>query len=84
MPLRKILLADDDAEDQTIMRDAVASLGSPDVLWFVSNGQQALQLLEENIAIGVPSLIVLDLNMPKMSGTQTLTTLKSDARFRQI
>jgi CheY-like chemotaxis protein len=84
MPLRKILLADDDAEDQTIMRDAVASLGSPDVLWFVSNGQQALQLLEENIAIGVPCLIVLDLNMPKMSGTQTLTTLKSDARFRQI
>ncbi|HVG12617.1 MAG TPA: response regulator, partial [Flavisolibacter sp.] len=84
MPLRKILLADDDAEDQTIMRDAVESLGSPDVLWFVSNGQQALQMLEENIAIGVPCLIVLDLNMPKMSGTQTLTTLKSDARFRQI
>lgn len=84
MSLRKIILADDDAEDQIIMRDAVESLGSPDVLWFVSDGQQALKLLEENIAIGVPCLIVLDLNMPRMSGTQTLTTLKSDARFRQI
>ena len=84
MSLRKILLADDDAEDQTIMRDAIESLGDPDILWFVSNGEQALEMLEKNVSEGVPCLIVLDLNMPRMNGTQTLTNLKNDDRFKQI
>ena len=85
MQLRKIVLADDDAEDQTIIQDAMDLLNGPDVLLFVDNGEQVMGLLESKFSDGItPCLIVLDLNMPKMNGTQTLSRLKQDERFKEI
>ena len=54
-------------------------------IYFAENGEQALELLDKNYNVAeVPCLIVLDLNMPKMNGTQTLGNLKSDERFKHI
>lgn len=85
MQERKILLADDDVEDQAIIQDAMESLNAGDVMMFADNGEQLLELLKNNFTTAVfPCLIVLDLNMPKMSGTQTLSKLKSDEKFKHI
>lgn len=84
-PKKKILLADDDREDQFIIAEAFEEIGVKDVLHFVENGENALSWLEACAADGtLPELIVLDLNMPKMNGTQTLLRLKEDDRFRHI
>ena len=85
MQERKILLADDDAEDRSIIQDAMESLNAGDVMMFAHNGEQLLDLLKNSFTASVyPCLIVLDLNMPKMSGTQTLSKLKNDDKFKTI
>ena len=49
------------------------------------NGEHACSILERNFEASLtPGLIVLDLNMPKMNGTQTLKKLKADERFKDI
>ncbi|MBE7169066.1 MAG: response regulator [Williamsia sp.] len=81
----KILLVDDDPDDASIIADVVKDLRSDVHLVFADNGEIAVEMLNENpeLQSGV-SLIVLDLNMPKMNGTQTLMSLKNDPRFNTI
>lgn len=85
MQVPKILLADDDAEDRFIIQDAMDLLNASDIMMFADNGEHLLDLLKKNFtASAFPCLIVLDLNMPKMNGTQTLTWLKNDKNFNHI
>jgi CheY-like chemotaxis protein len=85
MDERKILLVDDDPEDRDIIKYAMELAKADDIIYFAENGEQALEILDKNYdAAEIPCLIVLDLNMPKMNGTQTLGNLKSDARFKDI
>lgn len=85
MQVKKILLADDDPEDRAIIQDAMELLDAGDTMVFADNGEQLLDLLQKNFnASRYPCLIVLDLNMPKMNGTQTLTNLKKDETFKNI
>ena len=80
-----ILLADDDPEDRFIIKEAMDQVHARQPLTFVENGEQVLTNLstvrDEN---NYPCLIVLDLNMPKMNGKQTLRHLKSDNRYKTI
>jgi CheY-like chemotaxis protein len=81
----KILLADDDPEDRMIMADTFREMELSSIIHFVENGENILAYL--NSIYGktmLPSLIVLDLNMPGMNGTQTLKSLKNDDRYRDI
>jgi CheY-like chemotaxis protein len=81
----KILLADDDLEDKAIMQDAMEMLNAGDILLFANNGAHVLELLEMNMDdVLLPCLIVLDLNMPRMNGTQTLSRLKNNEQFKHI
>jgi CheY-like chemotaxis protein len=81
----KILLADDDVEDKGIMQDAMEMLNATDILVFANNGAHVLELLEMNSDAALkPCLIVLDLNMPRMNGTQTLSILKNNEQFKHI
>jgi len=85
MQVRKILLADDDAEDISVMKDAMTLLNVNDIIWPALNGELAWNILQKNFESSlIPCLIVLDLNMPKMNGTQTLSKIKNDNRFKEI
>jgi CheY-like chemotaxis protein len=81
----KILLADDDADDRTIMQDAMEELEANNVLCFAHNGEEALYILSNDYTTEhQPALIILDLNMPKLNGTETLARIKDDDRFKTI
>lgn len=81
----RILLVDDDAEDRAIIQDAMELNGAGDILFFAENGEEALHALQQEVDNSItPCLIVLDLNMPKMGGSQTLEHLKKDKRFQHI
>lgn len=85
MKVPKILLVDDDIDDRAIMLDALEQLNQGNEVNCADNGESALSLLNEYAASGdFPCLIVLDLNMPKMNGTDTLRNLKKDIRFKDI
>jgi len=81
----KILVADDDADDRAILQDAMIELHASQVLCFAQNGEEALRLLGSDFNANYkPALIILDLNMPKLNGTETLRRIKSDERFNSV
>jgi CheY-like chemotaxis protein len=81
----KILVVDDDVEDHLILQDYFSEAELVHSVGFRENGQQALRYLEGITEDSqLPHLIILDLNMPIMNGTQTLVHLKGTPRLRQI
>ncbi|AEV99336.1 hypothetical protein A4D02_34035 [Niastella koreensis] len=81
----KILVADDDADDRAILQDAMAELEAGQVLCFAQNGEDALRILGRDFNGGYkPALIILDLNMPKLNGTETLRHIKNDDRYKTV
>ncbi len=80
-----ILMIDDDADDRMIMEDTLHELNVEHTLTLASGGRQALSLLEKLFSENnLPSMIVLDLNMPVLNGIQTLQMIRSDQRFNAI
>lgn len=85
MNTRKILLVDDDQDDCDFLQEAIKSLTKEDIFEYAENGERAIWQLNDDFQKGfVPGLVVMDLNMPRMSGSQTLRKMKSDDRFRYI
>jgi CheY-like chemotaxis protein len=73
-------MVDDDYEELTLIEDALLSEG--EVVQYEENGVNALNYLES--CKSLPSLIILDLNMPKLNGTETLERLKAHPKFKHI
>lgn len=81
----EILVVDDDLEDHLILQGFFSEAGLGEAVGYRENGLQALFFLEEiDDDSRLPRLIVLDLNMPILNGTQTLLRLKQTPRFRAI
>jgi len=84
-PKYLVLYADDDPEDLQFVEEAF-TLYSPDVdLITVTDGIEALTYLK-NLADSEPApcLVILDINMPRMSGKETLVSLRQLDRFEEI
>lgn len=78
-----LLIAEDDLDDRILVEEALLENGvSTECITFVGDGQELLDTLATMPA--QPTLILLDLNMPRLDGRQTLQTLKSDARYQHI
>ena len=67
----KVLVADDEAHIRKFVTMLVKALGEPTVLE-AANGEEALQIYERER----PELVLLDVNMPRLDGLQTLRALK--------
>lgn len=81
----KIIVVDDDVEDQLIMLDYFKETGMEKFVKFLANGREAIRYLDQAAENGsLPHLMVLDLNMPILNGTQTLIQVKRDSRFKDI
>jgi len=81
---KKILMVDDDAEDRMLMQEMFAEIGAPDVAHYEESGEKALSYLENLSADELPAIIVLDLNMPKLNGTQVLKLIKKNEKLKDI
>ena len=85
MSISKILLVDDDPEDRAIIMEALEQIGAGNDISCANNGEVAIKTLLEFAETDVfPCLIVLDLNMPRMNGRETLQSLKSHSRLKDI
>jgi CheY-like chemotaxis protein len=86
----EILIAEDDEEDQMLIREAMEESRLANRLHFVSNGEQLLDYLYQRGAYArekkypSPGLILLDLNMPRKNGREALEEIRQDARLMHI
>lgn len=72
----RVVVADDDPNEQLLLSAAVQDLDLQAHFEFVSDGAQLLQLLEMKEAeAALPDLVVLDLRMPNMNGHEALQAL---------
>lgn len=79
----RILLTDDDADDREFFADAVADIHLNFPVEFCENGLELLNRLY-NKELDIPDIIFLDLNMPVMSGFESLKQIRDDAKFKDI
>lgn len=78
----KILFIEDDAIEVMKFNRVISALGLTHQIIESNNGEEALVFLEskENL----PDIVLLDLNMPKLSGIEFLTILKNDPILKYI
>ena len=83
-------MADDDADDRLLAKDALTECRLSNELHFVENGEELLDYLLRRgryTSLGDaprPGLILLDLNMPKKDGREALKEIKADPELRKI
>jgi CheY-like chemotaxis protein len=78
-----ILYAEDDHDDFESVREALEQLSPNYQLLQAKNGTEVLSYFDDSSA-RMPCLIVLDLNMPVMSGKEALTWLKENSKYKKI
>lgn len=83
--VKSVILVDDDIEDCELFLTFFANRKDIHLLPPLLNG---IELISYLTAIksddDLPNLIILDQNMPKMNGKQTLAFLKSEERYSNI
>lgn len=80
MPRHTVLLVDDHALVRRGMASLLASDGRYQVVAEASNGEMALDLIEKH----KPTLVLLDLSMPKLDGLGTLRRLRKLPRRPRV
>jgi CheY-like chemotaxis protein len=88
-PIR-ILVADDDADDRLMIKDAFEESKLANPIDFVEDGVQLMQYLKREGAYqhltnqAFPGFILLDLNMPRKDGRTALKEIKESPLLHRI
>ena len=81
----EILLVDDDPDDLFLLTEALQDVDNTYSYIEAYDGEAAMEILKGLSKSGeYPSLIILDINMPIMSGRELLTILKTHPVYKSI
>jgi len=85
-----ILIAEDDEDDYLLTVEALKEAGIEQEVHWVKDGNEIMEYLSSRLTDSngsssqLPSVILLDLNMPKKDGREALEEIKSNPDFRKI
>ncbi len=79
----KVVLADDDKDDQEIFKEALHEAKIPAEVTTVENGQELIDHLKDP-ATPEPEIIFLDINMPVKNGKEALKEIRKDEELKDI
>ena len=80
-----ILCVDDDEDDLFLIKEILESQGHSLEIKEAGNGWDALTYLQSSLQKNqLPCLIIMDMNMPRMDGSQTITKIKENEQLAQI
>ena len=76
----RVLMVEDSNADARLLTKAFERVGFDGQVTHVTTGEAALEHLRETHEV---NLVILDLNLPGMSGLELLATVKEDPRMRR-
>ncbi|WP_353718332.1 response regulator [Dyadobacter sp. 676] len=79
-----VYLVDDDEDDRMLIRDALENISLGCTIFEFSDGEQLLSRLPAHLEADAPSVILLDINMPRVSGMEALVKLRSNPATSHI
>ena len=80
----KILLAEDDIDDQELLAEAFSEIDPAIQLNSFSTGKKFLNHLEKLPDSEIPNMIILDYNIPEINGAEILERLECDKRYQHV
>lgn len=84
MNKNSILLIEDDELDIISVERSLKKLEVEYILHTAYNGKEAMAMLQDTKQPIRPTVILLDINMPKMNGIEFLKNLRKEKRFDEI
>ena len=88
--MMRMVVADDDADDRMLIQEAMDECKLANPVDFCVDGVDLLEYLRREgrwadfKAKGLPGLILLDLNMPRMDGRRALQEIRADEKLKRI
>src|SRR4051812_10935845 len=79
----RIIIADNDEDEQSFMKEGFDSVGLFDILAQVRNGDHLLEWLEAH-PDELPEIILSDLNMPGKDGYDVLHDIRNSNTYKHI
>ena len=84
-PKNVVLYADDDVDDLQMVKEAFQLYSTNVELYMVLDGASALSYLKDLSSIdSLPCLIILDINLPKLDGKETLRRIRTLDHLKDI
>ena len=82
---RIVLCVYDDVEDRELVGSAITEIDPSVIVVHAENGTEAIEYLSKaKVEDDLPCLVILDINMPKMDGKQTLAQIKKDEQLNEL
>jgi len=78
-----ILLADDDTDDCSFIREALKEFSLPTSLTTVQDGDELMRILTMEPA-EFPDVLFLDLNMPRKNGFECLSEIRNNEKLKNL
>lgn len=79
-----ILLIEDNLGDARLIQESLSECKIYNKITHIDNGVKALEYLKKQTIQNIPDLILLDLNLPGMSGQEILNEIKNDDLTKNI
>ncbi|MCF2498109.1 MULTISPECIES: response regulator [Dyadobacter] len=80
---KTIYLADDDQDDRFFLRQAIQAANASTEIIEVENGLELIKAMKQ-LSGQQASLILMDMNMPKMNGLETIAAIRADADLSAV
>ncbi len=81
---KSIFIVDDDPDDRQIILDAFLENNTTIDYLFIEDGEQLMKSLQDAEPENLPSLILLDLNMPGLLGLHALKKIRENKNLTHI